>query len=137
MLCDCVAPPVLRWVASGGLYGWHTSQLWVSAWEPSTGDGLAMVVRDPGVLNDTRKQHIIMRFPMSGDGSDGAAAAAAAAAAPSSGGMYHLSYPATKLEHGPSRSTLMGGARNGSVKWVEPNAPAQVRDINEFISISD
>eukprot|EP01047_Picozoa_sp_COSAG01_P008993 COSAG01_NODE_363_length_18113_cov_45.041690_19_plen_117_part_00 len=99
--------------------------------------GLAMVVRDSGVLNNTRKQHIIMRFPMSGDGSDGAAAAAAAAA-PSSGGMYHLSYPATKLEHGrPSRSTLMDGARNGSAEWVEPNAPAQVRDITESISMGD
>lgn len=51
------------WAPSGGLYGWHISQLWLEAWEPSTGNGLGVIVMDSDVLNSTSHQRILMRFP--------------------------------------------------------------------------
>ena len=91
------------WAASGGLYGWHTSQTWSSAWEPATGDGLSLVVKDLGVLNDTGRQRVIMRFPT--------ATTDARTTACSAGGMYALAYPATAF---------------GGSSWVTPAAPVQL-----------
>jgi len=96
------------WRASGGLYGWQTSQTFSSVWEPSSGDGLAMIIKDKSVLgaerNDTQRQRVIMRFPASGPGAE--------SAAPPAGGMYALNFPATEFGQA---STLL-----------EPNPPVQL-----------
>lgn len=85
------------WAPSGGLYGWHTSQLWSQVWEPSSGLGFGMIVMDEAVLGITSRQRVITRFS-SGNTTQG--------------GMYALAYPASKL--GPEATP------------VEPNAPAQL-----------
>ena len=104
------------WAASGGLYGWHTSQTWSSVWEPRNGDGLSLIVMDPGVLNDTSRQRIIMRFPTPtadrrrlGDGHN----RTDTAGAPDAGGMYALTYPAAQF----------GASGTG---WATPIAPVQL-----------
>ena len=67
----------------------QTWSTWSEAWEPSTGDGLGMIVHDPAVLNDPTRQRIIMRFPAAGGSVPHAA-----------GGMYALHYPARPLSLG-------------------------------------
>eukprot|EP01051_Picozoa_sp_SAG22_P002178 SAG22_NODE_96_length_20771_cov_33.186018_2_plen_245_part_00 len=108
------------WTPSGGLYGahdgrtsavcsntqstqsyflicagWHIAQSWSTVWEPSSGDGLAMIVQDTAVLDDTDRQRVIMRYPGADPVTPGPAAFA-----PPSGGMYALAFPATQLGGG-------------------------------------